>query len=45
MVLVAVVVLALSLQIQICLAAFGVTTAGNSFRVDTDAGLVFEVNK
>jgi hypothetical protein len=27
------------------LAAFGVTTAGSAFRVDTGGGLVFDVNK
>jgi rhamnogalacturonan endolyase len=42
---IAVVFLAFSAVIQTCLAAFGVTTAGNSFRVDTDGGLVFDVNK
>jgi hypothetical protein len=26
-------------------AAFGVTTVGNSYRVDTNAGLVFEVSR
>jgi hypothetical protein len=31
--------------IQPTLAAFGVTTAGSSFRVDTGGGLVFDVNK
>jgi hypothetical protein len=27
------------------LAAFGVTSTGNAFRVDTAGGLVFDVNK
>jgi uncharacterized protein YabE (DUF348 family) len=30
---------------QTALAAFGVTSNGNSFRVDTAGGLVFDVNK
>jgi hypothetical protein len=31
--------------VQSALAAFGVTTVGSSLRVDTGAGLVFDVNK
>jgi hypothetical protein len=31
--------------LEACYAAFGVTTNGNSFHVDTAGGLVFDVNK
>lgn len=38
-------VLVFALLIGSALAAFGVTSTGNGFRVDTGAGLVFVVSK
>jgi hypothetical protein len=37
--------LVFTLLVGHALAAFGVTSAGNGFRVDTNAGLVFVVSK
>jgi hypothetical protein len=39
------VILVLSALVSRTLAAFGVTTVGNALRVDTDAGLVFDINR